>query len=248
MASFHQYLCRSNDRLIPSSDPGNCVLQMSSPISSGVYECVSAVLPNSQYNVNSTSNIILFSSSTGGSTVYSGAINSGNYTTSTISAGVTGAMYSADPTGSYACSYDNAVGKLTISSTGFTTRFRFASSTGNTSERVLGFIPSTDTSATGSYTLPNEVQLQPSGGLLINILEASSRISSSDGSEAGSLYFPLISTWGNYQVYSSGTYYPQYLKFNNDTRILTIQIRDSNNRLVSMNGSSWEFLLQKVSD
>ena len=243
-----QFLIRSVDRLVQSADSGNCVLSMNCPIPAGVYQCVSAIIPNTQYCVNSTNNLILFSDNTG-STVLTATLSTGNYTSSTLPSAVITALTGAFGTGApYTCSYTGTSGCLTIGSSG-AIRYRFASSTGNTCENILGFQPNTDTSASTGYTLPNSIQLQPSGGFLVSILEASSRISvSNNNGDGGCLYFPINGSFGSYNIYSSGTYYPQFLRFNIDTKVLTVQIRDSNNRLVPFGGAGWEFLLQRMGE
>jgi len=231
------YLLKSRDRTTESKSSSDFTIQLPHPIN-GKYELVSATVPNTIYTfaAGDDSNKIYFNEA---GTPFTASITPGFYSTSTIAAAIKTAM---EDVGSYTytVTIDSVTQRVTISAGADLFILEFASREG-ASER-LGFARE-DTAAATSHTGDYVLNFALPHSLVVDIDRKESFQSS--GQDSGSFYIPFDVNSSDVMIYSRDSKFSQNIEFRNQTSF-PIQLKNTNNQIVDLNGANWEMLLKKV--
>jgi hypothetical protein len=236
-------LIRSVDRTIASQTSDSFYLNLAGYNLNGKYAVTSAALPNTFYSVDSTKNKIYFTQL---ATPYVATIASGNYNTSTLPAAVSTALNAAGATGTFSTVYNSATATITITNTSTAWFLTFATNTTSSAARVLGF-SSLNTASALTQTSDKCLLLAPlSATILFNQGSSNTGLNIAKNYKIG-VYIPLTVAFGGVCNYTSTERFAQYVDFaDNANGQLQLDIRDSQNNALSLNGSEYEILLQKV--
>lgn len=205
----------------------------------GKYELKWVGIPLSNYNVNSSNNIFLF---TDNSTARTATITPGNYDTSTLPAALASAMNAANSGfQTYSVTYSATAGAFTITAgSAFSVNM---SSGSNLASGITGF--STNTSSATSQTSNQVVNL--GNTLAINIrIEGAANGTTDVKQNWSSFLIPVLGNQGTFLEYFSPETFRQYVIFDRSISVLRISLWDDNFNAISLNGNDWEMALEKL--
>ena len=233
-------LLRSIDRVQGSSD--NCVLNLNGAGIYGKYLLKSVSLPNTVYSIRSTNNTIYFTQS---ATNYVATITAGYYTSSSITTAIATAMNAVGAAGTFSAAFLASLG--TISITNSTTAFSltFGTNKSNSAAYPLGF-SLVDTASATTQTASNVLQLSPMS-ITILIGGRGSILNYANQSQVG-IYIPLQVGFGSLNIFTPANEFRQFIYFDSPANSLTLQIYDSANNPVSLNGGDFEILMDRLTN
>lgn len=229
-------LVRSKDRL--SGTSGNFRLNNYYPIV-GQYRVHNIQIPRTNYNVNSTNNLIYFIDAD--AVNYTATITPGSYTSSTLASAIVSAM-EAQSAQTYTVTFSSTTGKYTFVPGSGNISFLFASNTTNSARYILGF-NAEDTTPASSVTSTNSIDLSytPSVSIFINeCLDSNYGLFKEQGSEY-SIYVPFVQSYGSYTDLQTNDIAQKIILRN--TKSLNIKLLDHDNNQIDLNGVDFEFLL-----
>jgi hypothetical protein len=189
-------------------------------------------LPYSWYNISSNYNSIRIN---GTNTV---SVTAGWYTASGLASALQTALQVVDAT--FTCTYSSITGKFTIArTTNFTLNL---SSSLFTMRRQLGFNSLSDTAAALTHTSDSiaNVHMSNSISLHSDVLSKLLRNEISDHRSDYVMSIPIDVNMGDLLVYRPHTDEWYNFKEPMDTNSITLQLKDINNNIISLNGCDYE--------
>ena len=233
------YLLRSSDRVVSlSTDSSTFVLKPQFQLY-GKYQVLYAIMYNTFYSVQTGYNDTIYFYENG--TNKTATIAPGQYSTSgsnSIATAIASALNAAsEGYNTYSVSISAINGLLTVSATN-AFQLMFGSNSSNSAAKVMGFTNANTTSGTSATgTLIPFLGGQNSVNIFIQQSTVPSFMTS--GTSYGSILIP-INVQFNAQQYYHKNDFQQVLTFNQSTNVINVQIRDTNNVPISLNGSEFE--------
>jgi hypothetical protein len=131
-------------------------------------------------------------------------------------------------------------GLLTITSTqNFT--LKFGTNTTASASKVLGFAAADSSAPATSQVGTLLPYFATVNSLCINVPESSMPSWSSGSGCFGSILIPLDVSFNALKYYRRDDF-PHYLYFDQPKSVINVQVRDTSNNIVSLNGFEWEWL------
>ena len=237
MSHTKYLLLDSRDRLTTSPSTSDCTFQLQPALNSCIQvDLVSFSLPNSQYNVNASNNIIYFNDGSN----KQASLPIGNTDLSTLLTNIKTAMQSVSGF-TYTVTY-TLQEKIQITATGnFFMRF---SVTTNSASSILGF-NNINTTLSTSQLAPNVVNLSLPLYIYIIVDEFSSITKSTNNFDNSTFTVFSNVNGGDVLCFTEASFYPQTAQLT-DSNIQTIhiQLQTYNNTPLDLNGSNWAMLLR----
>ena len=202
-----------------------------------------ATLPNSIYNVNSTNNVIYWTS--GFSGALSATVPPGHYSGATLAATMEPLMETADGGGiDYSVTYDSTTAKFTITSVAVIS-MTFGTNTVNSISEVIGFY-NVDTVSGNLQGSGKVVSLGLPLSIGIAVDDVHTRGYWTADQKHGSIYVPIATDFGSYQLLSPDIL-EQTIEMRYPMRTLSFRLVDTKtNAVVDINESEWEMLLERI--
>ena len=207
----------------------------------GTYALQNAILPVTQYNINSGNNVIYF---TENATAKSVALPVGYYTSTTLPAAVASAMTTASGGFSTYTSSLNATSQQLTITAGNNFALTFGTNTANSAATALGFA-AVDTAAATSQTSNQVVNLL--GTLCFNILISDVTGTSSTKGSGASFVVPIDQNSLSVVVYD-GKHPLQKVHFESPVKNLRVQLFQDNGQPLSLNACDWQMTLLKLTE
>jgi len=216
-----------------TTNPGSFNIVLQRPLE-GSWRLCQAYVPVSQYNVNSTNNVINFFENNVSKTA---TLTQGYHDTNTLMAEVAAQMTAAS--GGFAIftvTQSSLPLRITISSTQ-NFRLQFGSYKTNSAASIIGYLP-VDTAIATSHLAANIANLVTQRSYNISINNESRFIDSTG--RLCSFVVPVLSNSGGLAVYEPSIIFPQIITFTQPTSTLKIQVTDDTGNII---GLSCDFYL-----
>lgn len=237
-------ILRSKDRTnYNNTSSSDFELELKEPIESGVYQLVYGSIPNTFYNVPSTNNMnkfVIFETDT----EYTITITPGNYTASSLATELETQLDASAATNTFTVTYSSATGKLTFTTNTSDVEFRFGTYQYDSAE-ILGFNFETFTATTGGNEAPNVVNLAHQHAFICEVNHINNFYSSSNSNNM-SFYIPFDVGASDVLTFKQDHQFKQTIRFFQNENHIKIILRDSESRLVDLNGANFELVIQKI--
>jgi hypothetical protein len=223
-----------------TTSPADCVIP-SDHVMGGCYQLKSVTLPATNFNLNSSNNVVYFNENDGA--LKTCVIPIGYYSGFADVANALALSMSAAGTGTYTCSVSSLNNRLTVNST-VNFKFLFGSNSLNSASIVLGFVnnsASSATSQTGSQIMNTSITTNYN----FIISDASSSIKTLDG-KSFTFSVPPLSATPNLIYFEPSERFPITFRFE-ATRNLKIKIVDDKQRVIPNLNSDWTLTLERKS-
>ncbi len=235
-------LLDSRDRILSKSpSTSDVTFELDTAFNVKSINCLSFILPLSQYNVIANqNNRIVFSDMNGTHTV---DLVQGNYTIIQLLVQVANTMNAASAGMGYAATYDDILYKITITATSnFELLF---SNTLYSIATTMGFNP-VDTGLALLHLSDNSIQLSLPLSFFCRLDEAEGlNVKSSNDQDHGTFYFINPQNGGDFLIWTERAFYEQRANISQDNiQALNVSFFDYNNTPVSFNGVNWQMGLK----
>ena len=203
-------------------------------------ELLSLVIPMTQYNINSTNNIVYFNDGANKSV----ALAIGNYTSTTFPPMLQSALNSVSGIG-FTVTYSDTLMMLTITA-GSNWNYTFGTNTTNSANYILGANP-VDTSPVTSITGPNAINLSLPLYFYVSVNEFQTNVKSSNNIDNGSFVFVNPVNSGDVLTFAENTDYKQRANVTeSNIQTLTMRFINHNNQTLDINNANWSMILRMI--
>ena len=230
-------LINSKDRASFSNSSSDFTIELRDPLE-GRYKIVSAIIPNTFYNVVAGQNDkIYFNDGTNKSAV----IPAGNYSVNTLPGAIKTAM---DAVSSivFTVTINSITNKMTITGDSAFS-LNFGTFTSSSIAPLIGFAY-TNTNSAVSHVGGNVVDLAYPRSVIVDINQTTN-VQSLNGLSYGSLWFPVETNGNDVTFFKSEADYAMFITLQRCTR-LQVRLRDDQGNSLSLNGADMQILLKKA--
>ncbi len=233
----------SIDRLDTSKSSTECDFQLfPGMIGCHGVELLSLVMPMTQYNINSSNNVIYFND--GGNQTATMPV--GNYTATTFVPMLETTLNSVSGIG-FVVTYSDTTMMFTITA-GSNWFYTFGTNQTNSANYILGADP-VNTSPALSVTGPNAINLSLPLYFYVSVNEFQTNVKSTNNFDNASFVFVNPVNSGDVLVFDRNTQYKQVVNITeSNIQTLSVRFTNHNNQTLNINNSNWVMVLRLIYD
>jgi hypothetical protein len=223
-----------------STNAASCVVASRNIIEEGEYALINGFITNSNYTIDSSTNVLRFNDGS----VRSATITAGYYSGNTIAAAVQTALAASGTGLTFTVSFSTATSKLTISATAAFSIYDMASDSSSTAAPILGVVSASSTS--NSITCSRPINLAYNSlGYLISVAESpTSSIDLNSATADFHFYIPCSVNYG--EVVTFQDYHANKIIKINRSGAVTVTVKNTHGRTIDLQNGGWQLLLRRI--
>lgn len=241
MQKSHILLLDSRDRINPTTtESNNCTLRIEPAVGGfDKIELLNFTIPNIQYNIDSTNNLIYFDDGS----ALTAALTSGAYNYISLPIEIK-TQLEAVSGNTFSVTYDENTYKITIAISAGTFSLTFGTNTTNSAAGILGF-QVVDTAAASSHTSYNSINLSLPPYFYIQIPQLGVHVRSSLNGDWATFVINTSGNSGDIESFSMFNRYQLLESFQHSSLgTINVVIKNRGGALLDVRGTEWIMILK----